>query len=272
MLLICDAKVLIQDLELTFKKEILGSKAIAIEHAFPVVVRNVKISNSGRVGIWVSESKGVKITNNTLMDGFPLDCKTCYGIPSYGSQDVLIAFNNISGFRRGIDISGYIPSRRVVVTKNLIKAENSPKRGASALGTHGSAEEVIFSFNESNGGMISLLSRGNEIVIDNNTLLNSEYSSIYLATGAINYIWSNTIGGYRENGRLTNRGIEFNVPELHLLTKIEDNKITADVGVRITQFPHVIEIKNNILVNGVTSVSIENGVEINKSDDIELVW
>jgi len=272
LLLICDAKVLIQDLELAFTTEILGSKAIAIEHAFPVVVRNVKVLNSGRVGIWVSESRDVTITNNTLLDGFPLDCKTCYGIQSYGSQDVLIALNTISGFRRGIDISGYIPSRRVVVTKNVIQAESSPKRSASALGTHGSAEEVVFSFNETHGGVISLLSRGNEIVIDNNTLLNSEYSSIYLATGAINYIWSNTLGGYRENGRLTNRGIAFNVPELHLLTKIEDNKITADVGVRITQLPYAIEIKNNILVNGVTTVSIENGVEINKSDDIELIW
>lgn len=272
LLLICDAKVLIQDLEFAFKKEALNSKAIAIEHAFPVIINNIKVSNSGRVGIWVSESRDVTISNNTLIDGFPIDCKTCYGIQSYGSQDVLIASNTISGFRRGIDVSGYIPSRRVVVTKNFIQAESEATRGASALGTHGSAEEVVFSLNETHGGIISLLSRGNEIIINNNTLLDSEYSSIYLATGSINYIWSNTLGGYRENGRLTNRGIEFKIPELHLLTEISDNKVTANVGVRITQTPHTINIKNNTLVNGITSVSIENGVVINGSDNIELIW
>ncbi len=270
--LVCPVSVSIENIGLTFSKQVLNTKAMVIVGGNPVTIKNVNTAMSGRVGIWISESHDVKVSGVSLKDGYPEDCNTCYGIQTYGSQDVLIENNTISGFRRGIDISGNFPSRRVVVKTNTVLSESEPSRGASALGTHGSAEEVIFQSNVTIGGIVSLLSRGNDIVILNNQLLNPEYSSVYLDSGAVNYVWDNELGGYRLSGNLTGRGIEFHIQEKHELTKISGNSIKAKVGVRIANTPVIIEILDNKLLEGDFPVVIEEGVVIDEFDNIEYEW
>ena len=270
--LVCPSEVSVRDISLEFANPALGTKALSISGADPVTVSNVDIKNTGRVGVWIEESANILVSETTMSNGFPAECDTCYGIQTYGAIDALLRDNLITGFRRGIDISGTIASRRVVVKSNVVVAESDTSRGASGIGTHGSAEGVIFTDNDVSGGIVSLLIRGNKIMASKNRLVDSEYSSVYLASGGTHYINKNELGGVRSDGRDTNRGVDFHVPSMHSFTRISGNSMSARVGVRIAQTPGVIEIFDNEMQSAGTSVEILENVILDDDDVVSTDW
>ncbi|MEE9383492.1 MAG: right-handed parallel beta-helix repeat-containing protein [Nannocystaceae bacterium] len=267
------SEVFIRGVGLEFEKAVLHTKAVAITGASPVRISDVAIARTGRVGIWVEHSSNVQVEDSQFSDGFPMDCDTCYGIQTYGCQDVTVRDNHIFGYRRGVDISGTLPSRRVVVSGNAVVAESDTSRAASGLGTHGSAEGVIFSNNEIHGGIVGLMLRGDHILVENNAFIDPEWSGVYLSSGGTHYVINNELGGWRTSGVLTNRGVEFNVPVHHELLQVEDNRVTAKVGVRLSQTPSRVTIRGNQFDSGGdTPVVLKSGVKVPDQAVIEYEW
>ena len=257
LFLMCDFDVAISDLGVSFKKQALGSKAIAVKGASSVTIQNVRISKSGRVGIFVENSVDVEIRDNALWDGFPVGCRTCYGIQTYGTQDVLIDGNEVNNYRRGIDVSGEFPSRRVRVVSNVIRASSDVVIGASGLGTHGSAVGVLFFANRVYGGVISAFIRGTNIDVQQNHFIDSEWIGVLLGSGGSHLVKENKIGGIRRSGRATDRGIEFSVPMNHGSSFVQGNIMDTRVGGRIKAPPTLLVFKNNSLSVGGEEVIID---------------
>lgn len=268
----CPVSVSISHISLVFEKQTLKTKALSIRGAEPLLISNVKTENSGWVGIWVAESSNVSVVNSILKDGYPNDCRACYGIQTYGSQDVMIKDNEVFNFRRGVDISGYFPSRRVIVQNNYVIANSDTSVAASGIGTHGSAVGVIFRNNRTEGGIVSILTRGNDILITNNSFLNPEYSAVYLDSGAVNYVRDNELGGVRMNNSLTLRGIEFHIKYKHLYSEILRNSVTAKTGVRVSDTPNRLRVEDNFLVDGESFITIDDGLELEHLTEVEFDW
>ena len=255
----CQLDVEVNDVAIQFEQQNLGTKAISIRGATRVRISEVLIKNSGRVGIFIADSRNSIISDSFLSDGFPYDCDTCYGIQTYGVQDVIVENNFISDFRRGIDISGTHPSRRVLVKGNTVFADSNTARAASGMGTHGSADDVLFAGNLTDGGIISILLRGTNILVERNTFSNPEWAGVYLGSGTLHYIRNNIMGGRRTNGRSTKRGVEFHVPvELgNIYSLIHGNFIDAELGVRIATPPQSLYVVDNSIIEGAEYINIE---------------
>lgn len=244
----CPLRVELSNFTLELAEGGIDQKAIAISRADSVVIEGVRISGAGKAGIWVAESSAVQIRNNILNGAFPEGCKTCYGIQTYGDVDVDISRNHIEGFRRGIDISGTIPSRRVLVFENTVIADSDVSLGTSALGTHGSADGVVFSSNYTFGGMLSMLLRGTDISVTNNNLNDAEYAAVYIADGARQFIYGNVLGGVRVNNTLTNRSVDFTVSDGHRYLNVSNNYLESKVPIRFGQTPGEFISTENISV------------------------
>jgi len=241
----CPISVEISGIHVQVENTSVEQKAISITGAKGLKITGVEISGAGKAGLWIAESSGVLVTENVLEGVFPQGCKTCYGIQTYGSKDVEVSRNLISGFRRGVDVSGIVPSRRVLVEGNVVFADSDVSRGASGLGTHGSAEDVVFLDNYSSGGIISMLLRGTQISVVNNVLENSEYSALYIADGASQYVYGNTLGGQRLNGTPTNRAIDFSVSSGHQQLSVIANQFFSKEGVSLNHPPNnYVELDN----------------------------
>jgi len=159
-----------------------------LSKCFHPTFENIHIRNSQRAGIIIYESYAPQATNCFV------DCniedlsfiKTGYGIQEYGCVHGKYHHNHFVNCRRGIDISGEIPSRNGICDSNTFVSlgksyVNVP--GITGFGTHGGAEGIIFSNNIIDGAESAIKIRGNSCLVEGNTALNITNEFAYLEFG-----------------------------------------------------------------------------------------
>lgn len=236
----CPLRVTLAGFAISAEQDLNEKKVVNIKGVAGGSVEKISISGGTKAAIWIGSSKNFLIQGNDIQTSANLGCRTCYGVQTYGAQDLVIRKNAISGARRGIDISGTFPSRRILVSHNVIFApsENYKVLRSSGVGTHGTAVSSLFYRNEVYGGAVSALVRGDDIDLVENRLLGAEISGIYIQDGKSHAILGNIIGGKRLSGEKISRGVEYAAsggPDASF--EVRSNKIEAKTCIFFKSLP-----------------------------------
>ena len=136
---------------------------------------------SSYIGIFLNESRDVRITNNTLR-GSP----NGVGIDTwFGNQDILIADNKVSGFGWGM---GMYADRNVTITANDVE-------GNQVWGIGTSASNATVTYNTLLGNGVGLWIGGSETFVHHNDFINNS-QQVDSARGT-NHSWDD---GYPSGG------------------------------------------------------------------------
>src|SRR5206468_1468249 len=136
---------------------------------------------SSYIGIFLNESRDVRITNNTLR-GSP----NGVGIDTwFGNQDILIADNKVSGFGWGM---GMYADRNVTITANDVE-------GNQVWGIGTSASSATVTYNTLLGNGVGLWIGGSETFVHHNDFINNS-QQVDSARGT-NHSWDD---GYPSGG------------------------------------------------------------------------
>lgn len=240
VLIFCPLRVTLMDFTISAEQDLNEKKVVHIKGAAGGSVENIAVSGGTKAAIWIGSSKNLLIQGNEIQTSANSGCRTCYGVQTYGAQDLVISKNAISGARRGVDISGTFPSRRILVSYNVISApsENYKTLRASGMGTHGTAVNTLFYRNEVYGGSVSALVRGDDIDLIENLLLGAEISGVYIQDGRKHSIVGNRVGGNRLSGERISRGVEYAAsggPDARL--EVRSNKIEAETCILLKFLP-----------------------------------
>lgn len=140
----------IQNIEISgvsfIRKSSGGNSAIALVLSYTknILVKNVSINGYGATGIADNYSSANVYQNVTISNANYVDTPTSYGIQTNGSVYTQINDSHFFDCRRGVDLSGGIPSRYIKVQGCSALGSPVSADEASGFGTHGPAEYCTF--------------------------------------------------------------------------------------------------------------------------------
>jgi hypothetical protein len=166
---------------------------IQVSGAVDSVLEDVTVHGAQTQGINVNDSYSCKIVraNITKSNGSSLG----YGIQINDSYLIDIFDSHFSECRRGVDISGIVPSRKCRVWRNYADGSGqdsggsdlTDNSGSSGFGSHEGSEHNSFRFNTVTGCRYHTLLRGkDEIVSDNEGLQDIKLAMVQVSK-AINF-------------------------------------------------------------------------------------
>ena len=151
-----------------------GSSAISLSKTYKARVSGCRIDNSWYTGT-----------------------STSYGIQCNGGDQTLIESNQMWKCRRGVDLSGSIPSRNALVVNNISSAQD----GGSCLGSHGGSDLVTFRGNTCIGGTTGIYIRGGRTVADSNTFYDNSTTCFLINYSSDTTLKNNMALGLNDNTR-----------------------------------------------------------------------
>lgn len=173
-----------------------GVTCIYINRSAAVNVSNCKFIGANNTGLANTIGTNVTVTGTEFRH-----CKRITTGNGYGAQLWTVnhaRFDACYGLecRRAIDFSGVQGQSRngIISNGNFIGQEGA---SGSCIGTHGGAEDIIFTGNVINGGDIGIQNRGNRISILGNLFQNIEQTAVTTNDGNAVTVMGNTNYGNR---------------------------------------------------------------------------
>lgn len=153
-------------------------------------IKNVSIYNSKNTGLLLNNSYQTNISGIYAELNSGLSTNTGYGVQDYGGTYTEISDSTFKKLRRGVDLSGKTPSRKSAVIN--CKAYGPSQDGVMAVGnsgfgTHSTASDVVFIGNYSEGFTRGFNLRGENILVQRNTVKNATmtFATMYYGDRAI---------------------------------------------------------------------------------------
>jgi hypothetical protein len=250
---------------LSLINQVTGNEVgITIQKTVEPVLNNVYVKGFGITGLNFSAVYGGIVFNPLVEDCFVLDNGLSYGLITSSTTGLKILSGSFRRNRRAIDFSGGTPTRRCLVdncyTTGVVVAGSS-SNDSSGMGTHGAADNNVFSNNYITNSTLGIIIRGR-----NTTVKNNKFGRIL--TSCISHIAGQGVAAYG-NEMLTVTGTlglanasffyVFNgpaedYPTLHLPIVIKGNIINTNRVV--LDFPAATMSYVNITENNVNIYSL----------------
>ena len=162
-----------------FKRKVRENKAsVAIRRCNEPKLRNVTVRDSALSGINISQCYLANISQIYLYDNYVDGTGTGYGLQDNSSLGTQIRGLVAKGNRRAVDFSGSIPSKLGSVDGfYVIGIDNA----GSCLGTHGTADGIVFRNGICDGGLAGLQIRSPSSTVENVKFVNTESRCIILS-------------------------------------------------------------------------------------------
>lgn len=157
------------------------------------VITNVKISKAQIQGVNVARCYKTMLTGNGVHEAN--NTGTGYGMQLNDCTDVKVHHNHFTGCRRGVDISGQVPSRGCDIAFNDADGSgldsaggNMPSNsGSSGFGSHETSEFNSYRQNKVSGCKFGILLRGKDELVQGNYFYQDINIACVQASKSINY-------------------------------------------------------------------------------------